>query len=67
MHRALPTTARRYWLLRFDNNELKFTLRTAAERWASSLAELDTPSQLTWHDENTGEARQGRLQCGPCV
>jgi hypothetical protein len=50
---GLPRTAGRYWLLRFDEDELRFTHRAAAERWASKLAEGGTVSQLTWHDENT--------------
>jgi hypothetical protein len=50
---GLPRTAGRYWLLRFDEDELRFTHRADAERWASNLAERGTTWQLTWHDENT--------------
>jgi hypothetical protein len=53
--RNLPRTAERYWLLRFGEDELRFTHRAAAELWASKLADRGTSSQLTWHDENTPE------------
>jgi hypothetical protein len=49
-------TAERYWLLRFDDDELRFTLRTGAELWAAKLAAHGIASQLTWHDETTPAA-----------
>ena len=50
---GLPRTAARYWLLQFEDGELRFTHRAGAERWSSELAKQGIPSQLTWHDENT--------------
>jgi hypothetical protein len=47
------STAARYWLLRYGDDELRFTHRVAAERWASQLAERGISSHLTWHDDNT--------------
>jgi hypothetical protein len=55
---GLPRTAARYWLLQFEDGELRFTHRAAAERWASKLAERGKPWQLTWHDEDTPEDTQ---------
>jgi hypothetical protein len=52
----------RYWLLQFDGGELRFTYRGPAERWASRLAERGTPSQLTWHDENTADGTEAGKQ-----
>ena len=58
--RGLPRTAERYWLLHFEDDELRFTQRAAAERWASKLAARGMPSKLTWHDEHTPQRPGGR-------
>lgn len=50
--RVYSRAAERYWLLRYEEEELRFTRRDAAERWAAKLEEQGVPSELTWHDEN---------------
>jgi hypothetical protein len=45
--------AKRYWLLRFAGDELRFTHRISAELWATKLAARGIASQLTRHDETT--------------
>jgi hypothetical protein len=54
--RVYSRNAERYWLLRSGDDELRFTLRSAAERWASGLADRGISSELTWHDENIASA-----------
>jgi len=44
--------AERYWILRSGDDELRFTHRSAAEHWATRLAERGISPELTWHDEN---------------
>lgn len=50
---GLPMAAAKYWLLRVGDQELRFSRRDSAERWASRLGELGTSSHLTWHDGHT--------------
>jgi hypothetical protein len=49
--RVYSRTAERYWILRFGDDELRFTHRSGAERWATRLAEQGLSSELSWHDE----------------
>jgi hypothetical protein len=49
---VLQQNAERYWLLRFEGDELRFTHRAAAEAWAAQLAGRGIATQLTRHDEN---------------
>ena len=58
--RFFQRTADRYWLLQYENEELRFTHRSDAQRWASELSERRIAWQLTWHDENT-PARQTEM------
>ena len=50
--RVYSRTAERYWILRCGDDELRFSHRSGAERWANKLAERGLSSELTWHDEN---------------
>jgi hypothetical protein len=49
--RVYSRTAERYWILRCGDDELRFSHRSGAERWANKLAERGLSSELTWHDE----------------
>jgi hypothetical protein len=51
-------TAERYSILRSGEDELRFTHRSGAERWATRLAERGLSPELTWHDENVVSATQ---------
>jgi hypothetical protein len=55
-NRPILITSERYWLLRSEVGEWRFSLRSAADRWESNLAERGIRSELTWHDENTPKA-----------
>jgi hypothetical protein len=57
--RVYSRTAERYWILRSGHDELRFTHRSGAERWATKLAERGLLSELTWHDESIEPATQG--------
>ncbi len=46
-------SAERYWLLRFEDHELRFTLREAADRWAAKLATCGIAYELTGHSPET--------------
>ena len=50
--RVYSRTAERYWILRSGDDELRFTHRSAAEHWATRLAERGISPKLRWHDEN---------------
>jgi hypothetical protein len=50
---VLQQAAQRYWLLRSQQEELRFTHLAAARRWAGELAGRGIATQLTRHDENT--------------
>jgi hypothetical protein len=56
--RVYSRTAERYWILRSGDDELRFSHRAGAERWAVELAERGLSSELTWHDENITPATQ---------
>jgi hypothetical protein len=58
----LPRAAARYWLLQFEDDELRFTHRAGAERWAARLAARGIPSQLTRHDEHSATDAPNELQ-----
>jgi hypothetical protein len=46
-------TADRYWILQYGDEELRFSLKSAGERWASMLAARGISSELTWHGKNS--------------
>jgi hypothetical protein len=50
--RVYSRVAERYWILRSGEEELRFTHRSGAERWATTLSERGVSSELTWHDED---------------
>ena len=50
--RVYSRTAERYWIVPCGEDELRFSQRSGAERWATRLAEQGLSSELTWHDEN---------------
>jgi hypothetical protein len=51
--RVYSRRAERYWIVRSGDEELRFSHRSAAERWATTLAGRDSTSELKWHDEHT--------------
>ena len=48
---SFSRSAERYWLLRFEDQELRFTLREAADRWVADLRESGIAYELSRHDE----------------
>jgi hypothetical protein len=51
--RVYSRSAERYWIVRSGDEEMRFSHRSAAERWATTLAERGSASELRWHDERT--------------
>jgi hypothetical protein len=52
--RVYSRSAERYWIVRWGDGELRFSHRSAAQRWATTLAERGSSSELRWHDEHAG-------------
>lgn len=67
--RFTSRAAGRYWLLRYEDQEHRFTLRAAAERWASALETRGIAYQLVLHDGSRSSSAgavfpdNGRSQC----
>jgi hypothetical protein len=45
------SAAEHYWLVTYQDQALRFTLRERAEEWAARLAAQGINADVTWHDE----------------
>jgi hypothetical protein len=43
--------AERYWIVSYGDEELRFSLRSAAEKWATALEAQGVNSEVRFHDQ----------------
>jgi hypothetical protein len=63
IEQSIVLAAERYWLLRYGDEELRFSLRSSAERWAAQLEAVGIDCALSRHDEST----EPSAQTAPCA
>ena len=51
--RSSSWAAARYWLLTYEDEELRFSLHDVAERWMAELAADGVRAELSWHGPTT--------------
>jgi len=54
--------AERYWIVSYDDQELRFSLRPAAEKWAAELEAKGVSVELTFHDHTAESLHAGAAQ-----
>jgi hypothetical protein len=52
--------AERYWIVSYDDQELRFSLTPAAEKWAAELDAKGVSVELSFHDHTAGSPPRGR-------